>query len=51
LLEDERASYTAEIEWKATAPKSNWLIVEELKKYALEHEAMYGRYPAAQALR
>ena len=45
LLEDERAFETAEIERKATAPKSNRLIVEELKKYALEHEANYGRFP------
>ncbi len=45
LLEDERAFDTTEIERKVTAPKSNRLIVEELKKYALEHEAKYGRFP------
>ena len=45
LLEDQRSFDTAEIERKATAPKSNRLIVEELKKYALEHEAKYGRFP------
>ena len=45
LLEDQRSFETAEIERKATAPKSNRLIVEELKRYALEHEAKYGRFP------
>ena len=45
LLEDERSFDTTEIERKATAPKSNRLIIEELKKYALEHEAKYGRFP------
>jgi hypothetical protein len=29
----------------ATAPDSNRKIIEELKKYALEHEARYGRFP------
>ena len=45
LLEDEREFDTAEIERKATAPKSNRLIVEELKKYTELHEAKYGRFP------
>jgi type I restriction enzyme, R subunit len=45
LLEDEREFDTAEIERKATAPKSNQLIVQELKKYTEEHEAKYGRFP------
>ena len=45
LLEDEREFDTAEIERKATAPKSNRLIVEELKKYTEAHEAKYGRFP------
>jgi type I restriction enzyme R subunit len=44
-LEDERAFDTAEIERKITAPQSNRLILEELKKYADEHERRYGRFP------
>jgi hypothetical protein len=36
---------TTEIERKVTAPDSNRKIIEELKKYALEHEARYGRFP------
>ncbi len=34
-----------EIERKVTAPDSNRKIIEELKKYALEHEQRYGRFP------
>ncbi len=45
LLEDERAFDTTEIERKATAPESNRLVVEELKRYALDHEQRYGRFP------
>lgn len=45
LLEDERQFDTGEIERKATAPASNRLTIEELKKYASEHEAKYGRFP------
>lgn len=45
LLEDERQFDTSEIERKATAPDSNRKIIEELKKYALEHEQKYGRFP------
>lgn len=44
-LEDERQFDTTEIERKVTAPDSNRKIVEELKKYALEHEQRYGRFP------
>jgi type I restriction enzyme R subunit len=44
-LEDERQFDMAEIERKVTAPDSNRKIVEELKKYALEHEERYGRFP------
>jgi type I restriction enzyme, R subunit len=44
-LEDERQFDTGEIERKVTAPDSNRKIVEELKKYALEHEQRYGRFP------
>jgi type I restriction enzyme R subunit len=42
---DERRFDTGEIERKVTAPDSNRKIIEELKKYALEHEARYGRFP------
>jgi type I restriction enzyme R subunit len=44
-LEDERAFDTTEIERKITAPQSNRLILEELKKYADEHERRTGRFP------
>jgi type I restriction enzyme, R subunit len=45
LLEDERQFDTTEIEDKVTSPDSNRKILEELRKYALEHEARYGRLP------
>lgn len=45
LLEDERQFDTTQIEREVTAPDSNRKIVEELKKFALEHEARYGRFP------
>jgi type I restriction enzyme R subunit len=45
LLEDERAYDTTDIEQKVTSPDSNRKILEELKKYALLHEAKYGRFP------
>ncbi|HEY3318935.1 MAG TPA: type I restriction-modification enzyme R subunit C-terminal domain-containing protein [Planctomycetota bacterium] len=45
LLEDKRHFEPPEIEEKVTSPDSNKLIVEEIKKYALEHEARYGRFP------
>src|SRR5438132_1403053 len=44
-LEDERQFDTTEIERKVTSPDSNRKIVEELKRYALEHKERYGRYP------
>jgi type I restriction enzyme R subunit len=44
-LEDERAFDTTEIERRITAPQSNRLILEEVKKYADEHERRYGRLP------
>ncbi|MBE7465519.1 MAG: DEAD/DEAH box helicase family protein [Planctomycetes bacterium] len=44
-LEDERNYDAADVERKITAPESNRKIVEELKKYADEHEAQYGRFP------
>jgi len=45
LLEDERQFDTTEIEQKVTSPDSNRKILEEIKKFALEHEARYGRFP------
>ena len=45
LLEDEREFPTTEIEGKITSPDSNKKILEEIKKYALEHEQTYGRFP------
>lgn len=45
FLEDERSFNTTEIERKVTAPDSNRKVVEELKTYAIEHEAKYGRFP------
>ncbi len=44
-LEDERQFDTAEIERKVTSPDSNRKIVEEIKRYALEHEQRTGRFP------
>src|SRR5205085_5277307 len=45
LLEDERQFDITQTEREVTAPDSNRRIIEELKKYALEHEAKYGRFP------
>lgn len=44
-LEDERPFDTAALERKVTAPESNLKIIEELKKYALEHEKRHSRFP------
>jgi type I restriction enzyme R subunit len=44
-VEDERRFDTSEIEQKVTAPDSNRKILEEIRGYALEHEARYGRFP------
>jgi type I restriction enzyme R subunit len=44
-LEDERQFDTAQLEAKITAPVSNRMILEEVRKYALEHEKRYGRFP------
>ena len=44
-LEDERQFDTAEIERKVTAPESNRKIIEEIKRYALEHKQKLGRFP------
>ncbi len=45
LLEDEREFATTEIEKKITAPDSNRKILEEIQKYAVEHEQETGRFP------
>ncbi len=45
FLEDERAFDTADVERRVTAPDSNRKILEEVKRYALQHEARYGRLP------
>jgi type I restriction enzyme R subunit len=44
-LEDERQFDITEIERKVTSPDSNRRILLEIKKYAEEHEAKYGRFP------
>src|SRR5262249_7688531 len=44
-MEDERQFATTEIEEKVTSPDSNRKILEEIKKYAADHEAQYGRFP------
>jgi type I restriction enzyme R subunit len=45
LLEDERQFDTTQIEREATAIDSNRKIIEEVRKYAQEHETRYGRLP------
>lgn len=45
LLEDERHFDTTELERKITSPDSNRKIIEELKKYALDHEQRLARFP------
>lgn len=44
-LEDERTFEAADIERSITAPDSNRKIIEEVAKYAYEHEAKTGRFP------
>lgn len=44
-LEDEREFNSEEIEKSITAPDSNRKILEEIKKYAEEHERQTGRFP------
>ncbi|GIU70492.1 MAG: type I restriction enzyme EcoKI R protein [Candidatus Woesearchaeota archaeon] len=44
-LEDEREFNSEDIEKKITAPDSNRKILEEIKKYAFEHEKRTGRFP------
>lgn len=44
-LEDEREFASEEIERKITAPRSNKMIIEEIAKYAYEHEQATGHFP------
>jgi type I restriction enzyme, R subunit len=44
-LEAERDFDAADIEMAVTVPDSNRKIMEEFKKYALDHEKEYGRFP------
>ena len=45
LIEDERQFDTTEIEQKVTSPDSNRKILEEIKRYAQEHQERYCRFP------
>ncbi|PYT97537.1 MAG: restriction endonuclease subunit R [Acidobacteria bacterium] len=45
LIEDQREFPTTEIEEKVTSPDSNRKILEEVKKWALDHEQETGRFP------
>ncbi|HEV2523414.1 MAG TPA: type I restriction-modification enzyme R subunit C-terminal domain-containing protein [Candidatus Acidoferrales bacterium] len=45
VLEDEREFDSSSVERDITSPDSNRKILEEIKKYALEHEGRYGRFP------
>jgi type I restriction enzyme R subunit len=45
LLEDERVYDATSVERKITAPDSNRKILEELRRYAEEHEQENGRFP------
>jgi type I restriction enzyme R subunit len=45
FVEDERQFDATEVEAKITSPDSNRKILEEIKKYATEHEERYGRFP------
>jgi type I restriction enzyme R subunit len=44
-LEDERQFEATEVERAVTSPDSNQKIIEEVKKHALEHEQVHGRFP------
>jgi type I restriction enzyme R subunit len=45
LLEDERVFDASQVERDITAPDSNRKVLEEVKRYAEEHEAATGRFP------
>ncbi len=44
-LEDQREFEPAEVERRVTSPDSNRKILQEVRKYADEHEKEYGRFP------
>ncbi len=44
-LEDERSFASEEIERQVTSPDSNRKILQEIRRYALQHEETYGRFP------
>ena len=44
-VEDERQFDATEVEQKVTAPDSNKKILEQIKKHALEHQELTGRFP------
>lgn len=44
-LEDERQFDSSQVERDITSPDSNRKILEEIRKYALEHEQRYARFP------
>ena len=44
-LEDERPYDATELERTVTSPESNRKVIEEVKKYADEHERRHGRFP------
>lgn len=44
-VEDERTFDATEVEQSITAPNSNRKILEEIRKYAQEHEALFERFP------
>ena len=44
-LEDERAFDSQDVERKITSPDSNRKIIEEIARYAKEHEVKTGRFP------
>ena len=45
LLDDERQFDSSDVERKITSPDSNRKILEEINKYALEHQQKHGRFP------
>lgn len=45
LLEDERTFESSEVERKVTAPDATRKVLSELKRYADQHQAEYGRFP------
>lgn len=45
ILEDERQFDATQVERDITVPDSNRKIIEEIKRYALDHEQRCGRFP------